>query len=61
MPRIKLQYYSIKIQLESGRKFKKTDKKTRRILTVDKMHHPKADIGRLYVKRKGGGRALLTN
>jgi hypothetical protein len=47
--------------LEGGRNFKKTDKKTRRILTVDKMHHPKADIGRLYVKRKGGGRALLTN
>jgi len=24
-----------------------------------KMHHPKADIGRLYVKRKGGGRGLV--
>jgi len=24
-----------------------------------KMHHPKADIDRLYVKRKGGGRGLL--
>jgi hypothetical protein len=23
------------------------------------MHHPKADIDRLYVKRKGGGRGLL--
>jgi hypothetical protein len=22
------------------------------------MHHPKADIDRLYVKRKGGGRGL---
>ena len=24
-----------------------------------KMHHPKADIDRLYVKRKEGGRRLL--
>ena len=24
-----------------------------------KMHHPKADIDRLHVKRKGGGRGLL--
>ena len=23
------------------------------------MHHPKADVGRLFVKRKGGGRGLL--
>jgi len=23
------------------------------------MHHPKADIDRLYVKRKGGGRGLV--
>ena len=25
------------------------------------MHHPKADIERLYVKRKEGGRNLLQN
>jgi len=24
-----------------------------------KIHHPKADIDRLYVQRKGGGRGLL--
>jgi hypothetical protein len=23
------------------------------------VHHPKADVGRLFVKRKGGGRRLL--
>jgi hypothetical protein len=33
--------------------------KTRKILTMYKMHHTKADIDRLYVKRKGGGRGLL--
>jgi len=26
------------------------------MLTMYKMHHPKADINRLYVKRKEGGR-----
>jgi DNA-directed RNA polymerase subunit L len=37
----------------------KIDKKTRKMLTMYKMHHPKADTGRLYVKRKEGGRGLL--
>ena len=35
------------------------DRKTRKMLTMYKMHHPKADIDRLYVKRKGGGRGLV--
>jgi hypothetical protein len=33
---------------------KKIDRKTRKILTMYKMHHPEADTDRLYVKRKGG-------
>jgi len=33
---------------------KKIDRKTRKMLTLYKMHHTKADIDRLYVKRKGG-------
>jgi hypothetical protein len=37
---------------------KKIDTKTRKILTMYKMHHPKADIDRLYVKKKEGGRGL---
>ena len=35
------------------------DRKTRKMLTMYKMHHPKTDIGSLYVKRKGGGRGLV--
>jgi hypothetical protein len=35
------------------------DRKTRKMLTMYKMHHPKADIDRLYVKRKEGGRGLV--
>jgi predicted GNAT family acetyltransferase len=40
-------------------KIKKIGKKTRKVLRMYKMHEPKADIDRLYVKRKGGGRGLL--
>ena len=29
------------------------------MLTMYKMHHPKADIDGLYVKRKEGGRGLV--
>jgi hypothetical protein len=38
---------------------KKIDRKTRKMLTVYRMHHPKADTDRLYVKRKEGGRRLV--
>jgi hypothetical protein len=34
---------------------KQIDRKTRKILTIYKMHHPKADTDRLYVKIKEGG------
>jgi hypothetical protein len=33
--------------------------KTRKMLTMYKLHHPKADIERLYVTRKEGGRGLV--
>jgi len=38
---------------------KKIDRKARKMLTMYKIHHPKADIDRLYVKRKEGGRGLV--
>ena len=38
---------------------KNIERKTRKMLTMYKMHHPKADIDRLYVKRKEGGRGLV--
>jgi len=33
--------------------------KTRKMLTMHKMHHQKADIDRLYVKSKEGGRGMV--
>jgi hypothetical protein len=38
---------------------KQIDRKTRKVLTMYKMHHPKADIDRLEVKRRKGGRGLV--
>ena len=38
---------------------KKIDRKTRKMLTMYKMHHSKADTDRLYENRKEGGRGLL--
>ena len=35
------------------------DRKTRKLLTINRMHHPKADVDRIYVPRKEGGRGLL--
>jgi hypothetical protein len=40
-------------------KIKQIDRKTRKMLTMYKMHHPKADIDRLYVKRKEGRRGMV--
>ena len=38
---------------------KKIDTKTRKLLNMRKMLHPKADVERLYIPRKDGGRGLI--
>ena len=35
------------------------DTKTRKLLTIFKMHHPKSDVDRLYLPRTEGGRGLI--
>jgi len=37
----------------------KLDQRTRKLLTIYGQHHPKADVDRLYVPRKQGGRGLM--
>ena len=37
----------------------KLDRKTKKILTTHKFHHPKSNINRLYIPRKLGGRGLI--
>ena len=38
--------------------FNQLDTKTHKLLTSNKIHHPKADIDRLYLPRSSGGRAM---
>ena len=38
---------------------KRIDTKTRKLLTSNRAHHPKADVDRIYIKRAEGGRGLL--
>ena len=38
---------------------RKIHRNRRKMLTVYKMHHPKTEIDRLYVKRNEGGRGLV--
>lgn len=35
------------------------DRRTRKLLTMHGMHHPRADADRIYIKRKNGGRGLI--
>ena len=35
------------------------DRKTRKVMTMNKEFHPKIDTDRLYVSRKKGGRGLI--
>jgi hypothetical protein len=41
------------------KKYKKLDRKTRKMLTIHGQHHTRADIDRLYIPRKEGGRGLM--
>ena len=41
------------------KELKKLDRKTSKFLTMAKMHHPKADVDRLYILRREGGRGLV--
>ena len=38
---------------------KSLDSKTRKLLTIHGVFHPRSDIDRLYVPRKRGGRGLI--
>ena len=51
--------YSFGIVNWHQEKLQKLDRKTRKLLTIHEQHHPKADVDRLYVPRKQGGRGLV--
>ena len=35
------------------------DRQIRKLLTLNRVHHPKADVNRMYVPRKEGGRWMI--
>ena len=51
--------YSFTIINWTLEEIKQIDRKTRKLLTCNRAHHPKADIERIYIKRAEGGRGLL--
>ena len=55
VPVLTYSFHIINWQLQE---IKKLDRKTRKLLTMYKIHHPKADVDRLYISRKEGGRGL---
>ena len=48
--------YSFGIINWQQEELQKLDRKTRKLLTIHGQHHPKADVDRLYVSRKKGGK-----
>jgi len=51
--------YSFGIVNWHQEELQKLDRETRKLLTIHGQHHPKADVDRLYVPRKQGGRGLM--
>ena len=51
--------YSFNIINWTLQQLAKLDTKTRKFLTMYKMHHPKSDVDRLYLPRIEGGRGLI--
>jgi hypothetical protein len=51
--------YSFNILNWQLSELEKMDTKTRKILTLEKAHHPRSDVNRLYLSRAAGGRGLL--
>ena len=56
IPVIAYSFNIIEWKLEEIRKL---DRKTRKLLTLERMHHPKSDVDRLYLPRNEGGRGLI--
>ena len=51
--------YSFNILNWNLSELQRLDTKTRKLMTSNKMHHPKADIDRLYLPRSIGGRGMI--
>ena len=59
VPVLRCSFGIINWHQEELQKLQKLDQKMRKLLTIHGQHHPKADVDRLYVPRKQGGRGLM--
>ena len=50
--------YSFHVVNWNLEEIKRIDTKIRKLMTLNRMHHPKADVSRMYIPRKEGGRGL---
>ena len=51
--------YSLNVINWQMKEIRKMDAKTRKLMTMYRMNHPKADVDRIYLPRKEGGRGLM--
>ena len=51
--------YSFKIVDWRMKEIRKLDRKTRKLLTIERMHHQRADVDRMYLPRNMGSRGLI--
>ena len=57
---VSLVKYSVGILKWTKDELKAMDRKTRKIMKMNRMCHPQSDTGRLYILRMDGGRGLLS-
>ena len=51
--------YSFNIVDWKMEEIRKLDRKSRKLLTMERMHHSRADVDRMYLPRNKGGRGLI--
>ena len=56
---VSLVRYSARIINWTREELRRMDRKTRKIMTMNRLYHPQSDVDRLYILRKEGGRGLL--
>ena len=47
--------YSFNVVNQNLEEIKRIDRKIRKLMTLNRMHHPEADVSRMYIPRKEGG------
>ena len=51
--------YSFNVVNWNLEEIKRKDRKIRKLMTLNRMHHPKADVSRMYLPKKEGGRGMI--